>query len=258
MDQCYMCNADAVSREHVPPRCIFPTNTDIPEKSYRENLITVPSCDLHNSAKSMEDEFLMVSLAGIIGNNSIGYRHKFGKVERALRRRSHKLLDKVITKKQAAFQIGLDDNKFIEVLWGTPDIERLNSCFQNIAYGLHLHHFGRRFVGSTRIHLGYLHYNKGNPDTWNRFLRERAELDLNDKPYQGANPDVFQYKVSDVDNFGLYLMKLYFYGGIEVYIAFIPEGVQVPQNPVELSLKAGIPAIISVKDKAFYFHPNTD
>ncbi len=45
--------------------------------------LTVPSCEKHNNFKSDDDEFLMVSLAGILGNNSIGYIHSRGKVKRA-------------------------------------------------------------------------------------------------------------------------------------------------------------------------------
>lgn len=74
-EKCYMCHRDADSREHVPPKCLFPEKKDVGTSAYRNNLITVPSCELHNSNKSKDDEFLMVSIAGIIGNNSIGYAH---------------------------------------------------------------------------------------------------------------------------------------------------------------------------------------
>jgi hypothetical protein len=92
---CYMCNEHAISKEHIPPKCLFPELKDIPDKNFRTNLITVPSCVNHNSKKSNDDEFLMVSLAGVIGNNSIGYRHHMGKVNRAIKRSSYKLLEEV-------------------------------------------------------------------------------------------------------------------------------------------------------------------
>ena len=81
LNSCYMCGGAITSMEHVPPKCIFPESKDMEGENYRNNLITVPSCDIHNSHKSYDDEFLMVSLAGIFGNNSIGYRHKLGKVD---------------------------------------------------------------------------------------------------------------------------------------------------------------------------------
>src|SRR3954451_9328117 len=93
---CYMCPALATSREHVPPRNLFPEASETGGVDYRVNLITVPSCDLHNSAKSLDDEFLMVSLAGIIGNNSIGYSHKLRKLDRAIRLSANRLLEEVL------------------------------------------------------------------------------------------------------------------------------------------------------------------
>jgi len=43
--QCYMCSDPATGVEHVPAKCFF-------TKGQRENLITVPSCELHNNATS--------------------------------------------------------------------------------------------------------------------------------------------------------------------------------------------------------------
>ena len=61
-ETCYMCDASATGREHVPPRCLFPEAKDIPGKDFRKKLITVPSCDAHNFAKSKDDEYLMTIL----------------------------------------------------------------------------------------------------------------------------------------------------------------------------------------------------
>ena len=129
-----MCDRNAVSSEHVPPKNLFPEQKDV-GKDYRQYLITVPSCEIHNNHKSKDDEFLMVSLAGIFGNNSIGYLHKFTKVNRAIRRTSNRLLDKAFTKRKHYHL--KSDNGFLEVIWGTPDHARLISCFEHIAYVLH-------------------------------------------------------------------------------------------------------------------------
>jgi hypothetical protein len=123
-ETCYMCENPPTSREHVPPKCLFPESKDVKGQNFRENLITVPSCDLHNSKKSKDDEFLMVSTAGIIGNNSIGYHHKLGKVDRAIRRSSNRLIENVFLRKKHYF-FQSENNQFIEVIWGTPDYDRL-------------------------------------------------------------------------------------------------------------------------------------
>ncbi len=48
---CAYCGQPATSRDHVPPKCIFPSG--------RENLITVPACSLHNMHRSKLDELLL-------------------------------------------------------------------------------------------------------------------------------------------------------------------------------------------------------
>src|SRR4030081_910056 len=97
---CYMCAARATSREHVPPRNLFPEARENGGVDYRLNLITVPSCDVHNSAKSDDDEFLMVSLAGIFGSNSMGYMNRLGKFDRAVLASANHLLDQVLLEKE--------------------------------------------------------------------------------------------------------------------------------------------------------------
>ena len=160
-EKCYMCDEPACSREHVPPKCIFPERKDVNGLDFKRELITVPSCETHNLKKSNDDEFLLVSLAGIIGNNSIGYHHKFTKVDRAIRRSSSKLIEKAFLKKQK-YIIEIEDNKFLEVLWGTPDFERLERCFEHIAFGIFYHHFKKKFRGGVKVLLGYIYDKEKN------------------------------------------------------------------------------------------------
>ncbi len=63
---CYCCGEPATSKEHIPPKCIFPE-----DPKFRKNLITVPACDKHNSDKSLEDEFLMACITPSILNNEL-------------------------------------------------------------------------------------------------------------------------------------------------------------------------------------------
>ncbi|MDC5072991.1 hypothetical protein NRA08_18095, partial [Acinetobacter baumannii] len=64
---CYMCDAEATTVEHVPPKCIFPESKDLSSADklldFRKQLITVPSCDDHNGKKSKDDEYLFCMLA---------------------------------------------------------------------------------------------------------------------------------------------------------------------------------------------------
>src|SRR5205823_2704332 len=92
---------------------------------------------------------------GIIGNNCIGYRHNLTKVNRAIRNTAGRLLDAAFLKRKH-YVVKLEDNAFLEVIWGTPDYERLKTCFEHIAQGLFHHHFRTRFNGRMRVSIGYL------------------------------------------------------------------------------------------------------
>jgi len=248
-----MCGERATSKEHVPPKCLFPERGDMDGEDYRVSLITVPSCEAHNSKKSQDDEFLMVSLAGIFGNNSIGYRHKFGKVDRAIKRSSRRLLDKVFIKKKK-YLFEAENNEFYEVIWGTPDQARLERCFEHIANGLYNHHFGRRFVGNVKILLGYLHHEESNSKQFVEFIRHRASIDLDGVEKVGSNQDVFYYQFTAPDQFGIFLAHLVFYGGIDVYIAFVPHDREMPTHLAMELMVSGIHTVIAVEGKTYEFN----
>lgn len=246
-----MCESPATTVEHVPPRALFPEAKDVEGKNYRVNLITVPSCHLHNTAKSDDDEFLMVSLAGIIGNNSIGYKHKLTKVDRAIRRSSNRLIEKALGKKRRTTKIDLENNLFLEVIWGTPDAERLYRCFDHIVRGLHFHHFGKSLLGEVKPLLGFLFHSDRSAKNFTQFIADRAELDLAGKQQHGKNSDVFFYQVTDPDQFGLYLFRLCFYGGINIYAAVIPDIAKPPKHlGVEL-MNQGVKTILTLGDKNY-------
>ena len=87
-DYCYYCGKAASSREHVPPKCLFPEEKDLANGvNYRKNLITVPSCDEHNLHKSKDDEYLQLILVHGYFNNTAGRDHFNKKIVRALTRR---------------------------------------------------------------------------------------------------------------------------------------------------------------------------
>lgn len=252
---CYMCERPSTSKEHVPPRCLFPESKDL-DGDYRQDLITVPSCDEHNSGKSSDDEFLMVSLAGIIGNNSIGYAHKFSKVNRAIYRSSFAILNQAM-KNQRWDIVEFGPNKFIDVVWGTPDYDRLLACFDRIARGIHLAHFGRKFHGDSKTILGYTQVDSPNPAEIQRFIRDKVAIELDGKPRIGSNPDVFTFQFTDPDQFGLYLVHLQFYVGLDIYVGLIPHDCQMPENFAMQLIERGIETTITLGDNEYRFNADS-
>ena len=254
MDSCYACNQKATSHEHVPPRCIFPELKDYPHKNFRKSLVTVPSCDDHNSKKSKDDEFLMVALAGMLGNNSIGYIHSITKVNRALRRTSFRLLDKVFVANRQEFQINIGNNRFINAIAGTPDLERLKKCFEYIARGIYRHHHQRTFFGKVKSIESFLIVKDDSRKQLQRFLLDRARRDILWTEPHGENPDVFCYEIIEPDEFGLELVGLKFYGHIEIYCAMIPEGIDEPNHLGFELMKRGMPVTFTIDEKEYPVH----
>jgi len=47
-------------------------------------------------------------------------------------------------------------------------------------------------------------------------------------PLDGANPQIFSYQFGPIDQYQLRPMIMKFYGSLEVYVSFIPDGVGLP------------------------------
>lgn len=251
-ETCYMCEEAATSREHVPPKCIFPEKKDLGE-DLRQDLITVPSCRAHNTRKSQDDEFLLVCLAGIFGNNSIGYRHKFTKVERALRRTSGLLIEKVFRTK-VRYPVQLEGNQFLEVIYGTPDLPRLERCLDHIVRALHFHQFQEKFEGTITTLFSYLTPSQSDGRELYRLLKDHAEMDLVDSKRHGRNQDVFYYQVTEPDKFGLRLFHTCFYGGVSIYSALVPSGIPKPFDLALSLAMSGLRTTINLGGRSYEFN----
>lgn len=55
MPQCYMCEAEATSRDHFPPKAFFP-------RGERGNLRTIDACAAHNNQRSADDQYLLAHI----------------------------------------------------------------------------------------------------------------------------------------------------------------------------------------------------
>ncbi|MCJ0931823.1 hypothetical protein MST22_11725 [Virgibacillus halodenitrificans] len=214
---CYWCEKGATSMEHVPPRCLFPQDKDVKHifnKSFREHLITVPSCDEHNLQKSNLDEYLMVTLSGKVGNNALAYAQTLTKIERS-RMRNSKLLDIVNN------EIIKINDKELPVLWVNIDTEKLNLSFESIARGLYYHENNKSFKGKITIvsklfnHPDDLEGTEFNIRASKMIESERRHWSTELK---GENKEVFSYQFSQIDDFKTQTLALNFFEGIDVYV----------------------------------------
>lgn len=223
-EECYVCGSVATSREHVPPKGLFPEQKDVKGINLKENLITVPSCDEHNNKKSNDDEFLIATLAAAVGNNVIGYIHTNTKVKRSLDRKKIDLTNYIVfDAKEITFKT--KDGALFPVLKGAPDMARLKKCFEHIAYGLYLQEFNKRFEGDCVVFVGFVKYQDDNFEKIKSIAKK--ELDSKSKilKMKDANPSVFKYQYCPPDPHGTILLRMIFYEGAEIYVSYRPSNL---------------------------------
>lgn len=193
---CYMCDQAMTSREHVPPKCLFPEIKDSGGVDYRREMISVPSCDLHNSAKSKEDEFFLLYMAANAHANSIGSMHQDTKLSRILERTPHVLAMMMSTATPAVAKD--PDGNFRETCTFHIDVERFMAQFDHIARGIFFHHFAKK--ATAKITIVPIEGLLADTKKANDFIRSTGVIskDLFDGFVKnGANPDVFYYQVAE-------------------------------------------------------------
>ena len=119
---CYYknCKNEITSSEHIPPKCLFP-------KGYRKELITVPSCDEHNTQKSNKDEYFRNILTLHVENNILGGEIAENKTFRSISR--NRLSENSILK------------DFIPSIGVKIDPIKFNIIISGISYGHSTHIF---------------------------------------------------------------------------------------------------------------------
>ena len=209
---CYMCHSEVTSREHIPPKCFFPTQLEVSgEESLRKNLITVPSCDEHNSEKSGDDQFLFSIITSHIENNPIAQRVFSTRVMRTLRRKPH-LIPGFFRGLMPIFLGRVQTGMFF------LDRPRFDETLINIARGLHFHHYSQKILTQGYLVTYSTHdIASERRDEINRGLHQLkliSERALRNLPIYGENPEVFHYKVVEDDEKGRVIFRLVFYEGV--------------------------------------------
>lgn len=224
--QCYSCDKEESSREHVPPKCLFPERKDLPDGvDLRKGLITVPSCDEHNLKKSGDDEYLMYILAMNLPAETIAQHHFSTKVLRAIRRRPD-LINSIISQRTPVTVQNVSTGEIVKTSAIYVNYERLEYSLKVISLGVYYNHFQMRWAGSVSIQVDFLGYLEGEEsDEANRlseFLAKAADQIFTGVPMIGENPEVFKYQIITPKNDeGIdLLMRLYFYQGCRVTICF--------------------------------------
>lgn len=222
---CYMCGSPASSIEHVPPRSLFPD-----EK--RQNLITVPSCELHNNSKSDQDEYLMVVLSSLISGSDEAHRKVWPKVMRSFQQRPNK--SSALTNLRPVYLGGIETAIF------DSDVQRYDASISAIIHGLYFAMFEMRWKGQVEVITrgrGFVDLN--NPD-YNRFAIQAEsgfQVLLGSTERYGNNPDIFYFRYFGDEQGGL--ICLTFYKGINI-LALLGETDSLSNLPARLASRVGL------------------
>jgi hypothetical protein len=190
---------------------------------------------------------LMACLASIVGNNVIGLFHTFTKVKRSLERKGKDFINILMKDSQNINFENKGGYKF-PVLVDRPDFNRLHSCFQHIACGLFYYKFGKRIDGECHVLIDFLTYDNERMETYKLLCRKRTEVEPNKPKIEGANPEIFQYEFFEPDEFGLISLRMTFYQGAKVFVAFQDITSKKPFFLTAELINAGIKTFVNFDD----------
>jgi hypothetical protein len=218
---CYLCDEIATSVEHVPPRCLFPEQKDLPEGvNLRKQLFTVPSCDTHNSLKSHDDEYLFYVLGGCNQINKIGRNHYTSKIRRSIKR-NPSLVKRLFSTAVPVNIIDPHTMKQEESLAFTLEPARFDNIIAQLSRAIYYHHFKKKWIGDVQYQAEFLAATVCLTDESNTRIKEMsAEADLLFKNvhYFGENPEVFKYQA--IENEALKTLRLDFYEGCRLLLMY--------------------------------------
>lgn len=215
---CYACDAAKTSMEHAPPKCFFPEETD--EKGiqpFRRDLIKVPSCDRHNTEKSGDDVYALWHLAALDGVNDCGHMVRENLLRRIAARdwkeRGGALMRRIANEIQE-----IDQGRPV----GRTDSQRMIRFIRECAQAVYFFHTFKKLTLPLRVtNLSNDFRDVAKTEILQQ--RERSfDSEMGASEIHGANPDVFNYSISEKTEQGIILVRLVFYGTLKHWIFHHP------------------------------------
>ncbi len=204
---CYICGADSVSKEHTPARCYFPDDA-----SYRKNLITVPSCKVHNEDTSIDDKYVRNIIAMSIDTNQIAFKQFMAKTVKSFKE-SPKLLHTTTGTKKRITIDGKQSYAF------QIDRDRFDKMMRKISYALYFHEENRIWQRELIIMTKNLVTDVLQLDELGKTIVQFEKI-IPINIYDGENPQVFKYSFGDIDSADPddKILRMIFYEGFHVWI----------------------------------------
>ncbi|MCE5181865.1 MAG: hypothetical protein LLG15_08700 [Betaproteobacteria bacterium] len=213
---CYMCELEATSDEHTPPKCLFPERKDVPDGiDYRVNLITVPSCEEHNSSKSHDDEYLLHVLSGSFTSSPVGLTQFMSKVRRAFEKVPSKATSFIRRSEPILLKRHTED-EWEQGAQVIVEAQRLDLVLGNCARALYFHETEQKFVGPVQVITAFTMYSDTKFQANVTSSVDTTRTYFASHPPKGENPSVFWYKFEESANTAIFFMC--FYSSSEVLV----------------------------------------
>lgn len=212
--ECFACDQPATGMDHVPPRCFFPKQKDLPAETtdVRRNLITVPACHEHNGRYSKDDEIASYVILLTHKANRVGEKQFLTKGLRAITGR--KGLIAGVFKKIEVFQLP-DGTEIPTVQF---DGERVTRVMERIARGLFFHDFGHRWNCTLGLLSDGPLMSDMSPSPYRQVIRQ-IEPTFSYSSRKGTNPAIFWYQwIAGVGGDCTHLLRMCFYDGLKYYV----------------------------------------
>lgn len=228
---CYYCESLATNRDHLPPSCFFPKPKYLPKgsKDYRNNLVTVPSCELHNNLRSKDDEYTAALFALTAGSPLTSELLSSKWIPSLLRNEGS--LGKRIFRNSRPVSVVVKEGRILiprETVSLTIEVDRIERVLESIAKGIYFLHNSchRRWNGGCMVFgLNLLSKDLKPADNANdlamlnecfKRLEDHQGLGLDRR---GSHPDIFYYQYFQT-NSGEVEIRMVFYTNI-VYLVFL-------------------------------------
>jgi hypothetical protein len=215
---CYWCGKELTEetnkREHVPPFGFFP-------RGYREQLMTVPACEEHNTQFSPLDERFQVYIKAI-GANQIAVDDFKDRVVRGLNREQSRRFVESLSR--SSFYTDIEGQRRLVFKIDTEYTERF---VEKVIRGLYFYHNdrparGKVFSFSVQFYNPELNYE----ELFDLLLEDlRAEY-MVEGDYN--NPEIFRYRYFNLTDYDAFLVVLNFYRGVEFIGWVLPD--TLPQD----------------------------
>jgi len=190
MNQCYFCGKEAVTKEHVPPKSMFPSHM-------RQDLIKVPSCKKHNNEKSGNDEYFRYLVMGQskIVMSQKRFKTLLNNLLRSIKRKPALTVALLNTKKKIRI---MDNGNIVENTIKVDEV-RLNDSLEAISKGIYYFECNQIFNGITQIYALDVAFTDNN-DREILYFENQKEVNrkilnnFKDAQFKGNNPIVFKYR----------------------------------------------------------------